>query len=179
MVFIMQSITSTTHSNFSITTPEVTGKRKAEIVFKDNNKNEKNIVSLKKRKVTKKTHEKSFNFIFDESTSVRGDPVMLEISCRKCSNWVMDYQKDGPGNLLRCYVDRIYHPRALREKQFTYRNITTIESLQCSNCASVLAIPIIYRRTKPSLEIRAAYKIEADRIRGQIIPRIMIRKRVE
>lgn len=116
---------------------------------------------LKKQKVTKESElvAKKFNFIYDQFTENRGKPKMLELSCKKCHAWVMDYQKDGPGNLLRCYVDRIYHPSALRKHTFTYKTINQISSLECDNCRTTLATPMIYTRTQPTKEVRAAYKI--------------------
>ena len=32
---------------------------------------------------------------------------LLNISCRKCKQLLFVYQKDGPGNLRRLYLDRI------------------------------------------------------------------------
>lgn len=32
---------------------------------------------------------------------------LLDISCRECAKHVCFYQKDGPGNLRRMYIDRI------------------------------------------------------------------------
>lgn len=115
----------------------------------------------KKQKVTHLTEPptRKFNFIYDQFTENRGNPKMLELSCKKCHAWVMDYQKDGPGNLLRCYVDRIYHPSALREHTFSYKTIESISSLKCNKCKAVLATPMIYTRTYPTKELRAAYKI--------------------
>jgi hypothetical protein len=116
---------------------------------------------LKKQKITETNSlvTKKFNFIYDQFTESRGEPKMLEISCKKCHTWIMDYQKDGPGNLLRCYVDRIYHPSALRERTFTNQTIKTVSDLKCSKCHTCLAKPIIYTRIHPKKEIRAAYKV--------------------
>lgn len=36
-----------------------------------------------------------------------GNSRLLKISCAKCGNLVCSYQKDGPGSLLRMYVDRM------------------------------------------------------------------------
>ncbi len=107
--------------------------------------------------ISKKT--KSFPFVYDQFTEARGAPKMLEITCAKCNKWILDYQKDGPGKLLRMYVDRIYHPKALREYTFSTSNIQSISPLKCWSCKKVLAKPIIYHRKHPSPETRPAYSI--------------------
>lgn len=35
----------------------------------------------------------------------------LAISCEKCGAEVCRYQKDGPGNIRRMYIDRISYPK--------------------------------------------------------------------
>ncbi|MFA6193797.1 MAG: hypothetical protein WC726_02980 [Parcubacteria group bacterium] len=35
---------------------------------------------------------------------------LLKISCEKCGSSICLYQKDGPGNLRRMYIDRIIDP---------------------------------------------------------------------
>lgn len=118
--------------------------------------------TAKKRKITS-CETKRFQFVYDQYTQVRGEPKMLELTCKKCNTWFMDYQKDGPGELLRCYVDRIYHPRALRECTFTKDTIHKIDALDCVKCKTVLAVPMMYERQYPSPEVRSAYKIIRDR----------------
>lgn len=116
---------------------------------------------------------KRFNFVIDRYTEARGEPKMLEISCKKCKAWVLDYQKDGPGNLLRCYVDRIYHPTALREKTFTNETVQKIPKIRCLDCGTDLATPIIYSRRFPKPEVRPAYRIISD----SRIPRVLLQER--
>ena len=36
---------------------------------------------------------------------------MLQISCEKCNAKICKYQKDGPGNLRRMYIDRIFESK--------------------------------------------------------------------
>ena len=43
-------------------------------------------------------------------TRVRGAPVMYTMFCANCKMPAFIYQKDGPGTLVRCYVDRIHFP---------------------------------------------------------------------
>jgi hypothetical protein len=97
-------------------------------------------------------------FIYDGYTSRRGSPAMLEIYCESCEKPVMSYQKDGPGNLLRCYLDRIHRPRDLKERQYGYFNERTAIALRCPYCSRVIGIPMIYRP-----ENRPAYKMLRNR----------------
>ena len=39
------------------------------------------------------------------------------IFCAVCNTKVLTYQKDGPGQLLRCYLNRIFAPPALERLQ--------------------------------------------------------------
>lgn len=108
-----------------------------------------------------------FHFIYNEYTTSRGEPVMLEITCRKCNQWVMDYQKDGPGDLLRCYTDRIHYPIVLRENSFTAKNVDSAPYLACSNCSNLLGKPFIYQREEniarnKITENRPAYLLLSD-----------------
>ena len=101
---------------------------------------------------------RTFAYIHDQYTEKRGNPVMLEITCAKCHQWVMDYQKDGPGRLLRLYLDRIYHPQAWRER-FTKATVRSAPALQCTKCQNILADPFIYRRQYLGAEERPAYQV--------------------
>lgn len=115
--------------------------------------------SQAKRQKTSVVASKQFNFIYDQYTEARGEPKMLEITCRKCNAWVMDYQKDGPGKLLRCYLDRIYHPKALRKATFTQNEAKSAPPLKCLKCETILGNPFIYKRRFPKPETRPAYII--------------------
>ncbi len=82
---------------------------------------------------------------------------ILNISCRKCDHLVLVYQKDGPGNLFRLYLDRIFEPVELvgLEKQ----NLKDIAPLQCKNCKQFLATPYMYPKEK-----RKAFRLYADAV---------------
>ncbi|MDR3624263.1 MAG: hypothetical protein P4L16_03875 [Chlamydiales bacterium] len=86
-------------------------------------------------------------FIRDYYQQKRGTPKMLLIQCSHCNNYLMHYQKDGPGPLLRCYIDRIYHPKST----------STDTSLTCSSCHTIIGDPIIYEK-----EQRSAYNLVPD-----------------
>lgn len=77
----------------------------------------------------------------------------LDIRCRKCNETICVYQKDGPGNVRRMYVDRI--------------NKLTVSMLKkeliCPN-GHVLAVKIVYAK-----ENRPAFRLFVDAITKKII----------
>ncbi len=100
----------------------------------------------------------SFVFIYDEYTRSRGEPTMLRICCSNCDTYMMDYQKDGPGRLLRCYLDRIH------QASFAIRHI----NLHCPNvsCNVLIGTPMVY---DPKHENRSAYRMIQNRFRSREI----------
>ncbi|OIO07268.1 hypothetical protein AUJ35_02430 [Candidatus Falkowbacteria bacterium CG1_02_41_21] len=78
----------------------------------------------------------------------------LSLSCEKCKNQLMIYQKDGPGILKRLYFDRIVSPDDLKDK----------EKLECKECKTVLGIRTIYKK-----ESRPAYRLFAGAIEKKIV----------
>ncbi len=75
-----------------------------------------------------------------------GNSKFLYITCSNCGQPLIIYQKDGPGKLLRCYVDRIVWLASPINEQ--------TNSLACSSCSRIVASHMIY---KP--ENRPAYRI--------------------
>ena len=86
-----------------------------------------------------------------------GKSQALDISCQKCDAHVLYYQKDGPGNLRRMYMDRIILPQILSDNQ--YENISDIEPLCCENCSNILGYPIVYKK-----ENRNSYRLFVDSV---------------
>ena len=95
-----------------------------------------------------------FQFIYDQYTSRRGAPKMLNIHCDGCNDLLIKYQKDGPGRLLRCYQDRIHAPIDLKNRQHEPFNVKTSPNLSCSHCRLVIGRPMIYQS-----ESRPAYHL--------------------
>jgi DNA-directed RNA polymerase subunit M/transcription elongation factor TFIIS len=73
-----------------------------------------------------------------------GTSKALDIFCKKCSNLVLIYQKDGPGPLLRCYVDRILYPKNSIPKNIKY--VKQMPKLTCDDCGALIGTPMRYRR---------------------------------
>jgi len=85
----------------------------------------------------------------------------LLLSCEKCKNPVLLYQKDGPGILKRLYIDRIVVSKILAD-----RNLT------CKKCKKVLGIWTVYQK-----ENRPAYRLFVGAIvkkifKGNKLPKI-------
>jgi hypothetical protein len=95
-----------------------------------------------------------FKFKNDSYTRRRGAPAMLLIICGFCNKDLIVYQKDGPGPLLRCYLDRIHYPDEIRNRQFL-SNKNEIPKLECNLCKTLVGVPFIYEK-----ESRLAYHMK-------------------
>ncbi len=99
-----------------------------------------------------------FKFKNDSFMRSRGAPAMLVITCAQCNSYLMSYQKDGPGPLLRCYLDRIHHPEILAERQNQEFDKKTAPKLECPSCHIVVGSPIIYEKeTRPAYHLRPGF----------------------
>ena len=78
---------------------------------------------------------------------------LLEISCEKCGSLICLYQKDGPGNLRRMYVDRIIEPAVLISKK----------DLRCPK-DHLLGVKIIYEKEK-----RLAFRLFVESVIKKIV----------
>jgi len=91
--------------------------------------------------------------IQDKYKSARsGKSKILNIHCRECDTIVIEYQKDGIGNLYRLYMDRIMAPDEYIGLQ--KKAIRDIEPLRCQQCKAIIATPYIYKK-----EQRNAFRI--------------------
>lgn len=99
-----------------------------------------------------------FSFKNDTYRKKRGAPAMLLMRCAQCSTYIMSYQKDGPGPLLRCYLDRIHHPEILEKRQYEAFDKRTTQKLTCSFCHTVIGSPIIYEKEdRPAYHLRPGF----------------------
>jgi hypothetical protein len=83
-----------------------------------------------------------------------GNSQFLDIYCSKCNQYVALYQKDGPGSLLRMYLDRIFEPNELHELQFKSLNKKDVPALRCPKCDLLIGMPMVYE-----LEERLAFRL--------------------
>ena len=103
-----------------------------------------------------------FEFKKDKYKTARGTQSrILNISCSVCGEQILIYQKDGPGNLKRLYLDRIYFPEKLTGLES--KKLDTIQTLSCPKCKEELGTPYIYKK-----ENRKAFKVYQDTITKKI-----------
>ncbi len=69
----------------------------------------------------------------------------LNLYCRKCNEYIAKYQKDGSGDLLRIYVDRIINNETICKFKID-------KKLICPNCKRLLGLGYLYPK-----EQRPAY----------------------
>ncbi|MFA5945513.1 MAG: hypothetical protein WC802_01190 [Patescibacteria group bacterium] len=73
-----------------------------------------------------------------------GNSRFLDVFCSACGEHVALYQKDGPGALLRMYLDRVFAPSALATLQYTCCSIRDVPNLECPKCHARIGIPMVY-----------------------------------
>ena len=100
----------------------------------------------------------------DKFQKSRGRPKILHIKCSKCHSLVLIYQKDGPGPLLRCYLDRIAWPTSFSLLNTPSVSIKDLQPIKCTECASLLGSPFIYLK-----ENRLAYNMKQGTFEKEII----------
>lgn len=90
-----------------------------------------------------------------------GKAFFLELSCSRCNTRIMLYQKDGDGQLIRCYLNRIFEPPELErlQRDFTPENLRDMPALTCVGCSALLGKPFRYR------DGRLAFMLEEGAVR--------------
>lgn len=73
-----------------------------------------------------------------------GMAAFLTLYCTKCNAWLLLYQKDGSGQLHRCYLNRIFAPSGLEQLQYDshIREARDLTSLICDSCGSIVGHPM-------------------------------------
>jgi len=76
-----------------------------------------------------------------------GNPEMLLIGCSECEFPVIIYQKDGPGPLKRCYIDRIAYVWGSDGNKAPEPIDSVHETgLNCPHCQQKIGQPMIYEK---------------------------------
>jgi hypothetical protein len=92
---------------------------------------------------------KKFKARKDRYFSSRGGVyVLVKVYCASCNAYILTYQKDGHGALIRLYLDRIVEPEV------------SFRLLRCNQCNELLAVPMIYKK-----EGREALRINRGKVR--------------
>lgn len=90
-----------------------------------------------------------------------GNSIFYSLSCSSCEEFLLVYQKDGIGNMLRLYIDRISGSESLKKLQ-SIENKADLPILKCEKCGLVIGVPMIYAPEKRLAFrlVRGAFKKE-------------------
>jgi len=90
----------------------------------------------------------------DKYLNARGGTVkFVDVSCTNCGEMFSVYQKDGPGWLKRCYLNRI-----IESSFYGIKKVEDIKNLTCS-CGNTIGTPMKHK------DGRLAFKL----IRGNFV----------
>ena len=91
----------------------------------------------------------------DKYLSARGGTSkILDISCRECKKKLFSYQKDGPGWLKRCYLNRILDNQEI----INFKDIMSMPNLVCS-CGEIIGTPLKHKDDRLAFRlIRGKFK---------------------
>lgn len=101
---------------------------------------------------------KTVRHVFKKDKYVKtrgGNSQFLDLYCAQCNHHFALYQKDGPGSLLRLYLDRIFEPEELHSLQFTSGGKKDLPNLQCPQCDALIGVPMVYEKEK-----RLAFRLQ-------------------
>ena len=97
---------------------------------------------------------KTFSFKNDQYRSARGGHSrFLKITCEGCHAFLGVYQKDGPGNLRRMYIDRLHASRIQQGKEAS-----------CPDCKRIIGTKIRFKK-----EDRSAIRLYVDAVVKEVI----------
>ena len=85
-----------------------------------------------------------YSFKRDQYARARGASQFLNLSCAACGGFVLLYQKDGPGALLRLYLDRIFAPSPFNGWQQIVE-LASVPNLNCPHCGALIGSPMVYQ----------------------------------
>lgn len=90
-----------------------------------------------------------------------GNAKLVDVICVKCNSKVLLYQKDGPGWLKRCYLNRIFWPEEYSRLQDD-KSIDAPEKMHrllCPNCKNLIGLPMRHKDKRLAFAlIRGSFK---------------------
>ena len=107
-----------------------------------------------------KTEEKVYQLKRDRYRHDRGGKVrLLDVSCNSCGSKVLVYQKDGEGQLRRCYLNRIFDPPEYEslQRRKDIASLKDLPNLTCPNCETVIGTPMIYSDGRLAFRLRPGF----------------------
>jgi len=75
-----------------------------------------------------------------------GTAKIVNVNCIKCGELLFVYQKDGPGWLKRCYLNRIISPKKYGQLQYDskIKEPKDMKNLICS-CGEIIGSPMRHK----------------------------------
>ena len=93
-----------------------------------------------------KKDKQEFKLRRDKYMSFRGgSSAFYNIYCSHCRHWLLLYQKDGPGNLFRLYLNRTHAPESLAGRSHSVSKSSNFPGLKCTHCQALIGAPMIYK----------------------------------
>jgi RNase P subunit RPR2 len=76
-----------------------------------------------------------------------GTAKVVNVSCSNCGKIIFIYQKDGPGWLKRCYLNRILGPEEYSgmHKNPSIKEPKDMKNLICPECGTFIASPMKHK----------------------------------
>ncbi|MFH0808758.1 MAG: hypothetical protein V1888_04050 [archaeon] len=88
-----------------------------------------------------------------------GTAKIINVSCSNCGELLFVYQKDGPGWLKRCYLNRILEPKKYSMLQGKTKNLKDFGNLVCEKCGIVIGSPMKHKDERLAFNlIRGKFK---------------------
>lgn len=101
--------------------------------------------------------KKNSKLVFSKASRIRmkkdkylrakgGKAQIVNVLCTNCGKSVLLYQKDGPGWLKRCYLNRILGPRKWEELQHNLKikESNDMPNLVC-DCGALIGVPMRHK----------------------------------
>ena len=107
-----------------------------------------------------------YHFKQDQYSKQRGGySRFLNLYCDHCGEYILLYQKDGPGYLKRLYLDRIIAPENVKK-------LGRAANLKCVKCKRILGIPSIYEEEKRRIYLLLSFAVIKKVTQGVYPPKI-------
>lgn len=84
---------------------------------------------------------------------------LFDLLCGQCGGHVVLYRKEGSGNLLRLYLDRILAPEEISGLIQPLAK-SKLPSLTCSECGQLIGVPMAHgKKNRPAFRlIKGAFR---------------------
>ena len=87
-----------------------------------------------------------------------GTAKIINVLCSKCGKLLLVYQKDGPGWLKRCYLNRIIWPEEYLILQKSVKTPEDLKNLVCG-CGEIIGSPMKHKDSRIAFHlIRGKFK---------------------